>query len=111
MATLSTEIPEVNYPLVAGLGIVAVVVLYILYKIFAVVTPAANSINSVGAGAAGLLNAVTGAGAGIVSGVSDYVNPPQVAPGSAPPSSGSLFWSGVDNFFSGGSIFGNQGSQ
>jgi hypothetical protein len=107
---MNFKLGEFNWPLVAGLGIVAVIVLYILFKAGGILSGAGqlgSSIGSVGQGVGNLVNTVTGAATGAVTTAESYVAPTVPAAGQ-PPSSGSLFWSGLDNFFSTGSIYSSQ---
>ena len=88
------------------LGIIAAVLIavaVILYEVFGFFkdSGATSALSSAGNGAASVLNAGASAIDTLTGGGSTSV----------PGSNSNLFYSGVENFFSTGSVYGNQGSQ
>jgi hypothetical protein len=104
MAIDISEFPEFNWPLVAALGVVAALVVYVIYQ----------AINNTGAGtatkAAGDLAATAGGAAEDVLKAGEGVIDTLTGGGDSTPgnaSNGTLFYQGIQNFFSTGSIYGS----
>lgn len=88
-----SELPEANWPLVAALGIVAAVVIYVVYQVLQ-----GSGATQVTKSASNAASAVIDASTGVIDQLTGQVPDSQ---------QGTSFWTGLNNLFSTGSIYGN----